>query len=86
MVKNPPANAGDAGLSPDPRFPREGNGDPLQVFLPGKPHGAWRATVHGVTVGHDLATEQQLDLWAHPTRGTLLKPAFSLLDLLGYPL
>ena len=32
------------------------------VFLPGKSHGqrgALRAIVHGVAVGHDLATEQQ---------------------------
>ena len=49
VVKNPPANAGDAGSIPDPgRSPGEGNGDPFQVFLPGKPHGAWRATAHGV--------------------------------------
>ena len=41
VVKNPPANAGDArdagsipGLG---RFPGEGNGNPL-VFLPGKFH------------------------------------------------
>ena len=31
MVKNPPANAGDAGLIPElGRSPREGNGNPLQ--------------------------------------------------------
>ena len=31
MVKNPPANAGDAGLIPGPgRSPGEGNGNPLQ--------------------------------------------------------
>ena len=42
MVKNPPANAGDArdavlipGLG---RSPGEGNGNPLQYFLPGKFH------------------------------------------------
>ena len=55
MVKNPPANAGDArdmgsnlGLR---RPPRGGNGNPLPVFLPGNPmdRGAWLATVHGVT-------------------------------------
>ena len=31
VVKNPPANAGDAGLIPGPRrSPRGGNGNPLQ--------------------------------------------------------
>ena len=36
MVKNLPANVGDAGLiSVSERFPEEGNGNP-QVFLPGK--------------------------------------------------
>ena len=87
VVKNPPANAGDAGLIPDPgRCPGEGNGDPLQVLLPGKPHGVWRATVHGVA-GH-LVSEQQppLALRAQPARGTLLKPALGLLGLPGYPL
>ena len=51
MVKNPPANAGDAGSVPDlGRFPGEGNGNPLQYFL-GNPmdRGAWWAAVHGVT-------------------------------------
>ena len=39
MVKNLPANVGDAGLiSVSERFPEEGNGNP-QVFLPGKSHG-----------------------------------------------
>ena len=87
VIKNPPANAGDAGLIPDPgRCPGEGNGDPLQVLLPGKPHGVWRATVHGVA-GH-LVSEQQppLALRAQPARGTLLKPALRLLGLPGYPL
>ena len=61
MVKNPPANAGDArdmgsnlGLR---RPPRGGNGNPLPVFLPGNPmdRGAWLATVHGVTKESDIA-------------------------------
>ena len=39
MVKNLPANVGDSGLIPElGRFLGEGNGNPLQVFLPGKPH------------------------------------------------
>ena len=58
MVKNPPANAGDAGLITRlGRFPGEGNGNPLQYSCLGNlmDRGAWWATVHGV----DLATKQQ---------------------------
>ena len=40
MVKNPPANAGDAGSIPGSgRSPREGNGYPTPVLLTGKSHG-----------------------------------------------
>ena len=39
VVKNVPANAGDAGSIPRlGRSPGEGNGNPIQ-FLPGKSHG-----------------------------------------------
>ena len=54
MVKNPPANAGDARdmvLIPESeRSPRVGNGHPLQYSWLGNPidRGAWRATVHGI--------------------------------------
>ena len=63
MIKNLPANAGDAGLIPGlGRSPREGNGNPPQYSYPGTPMNrrAWRATIHGVTkrVGHDSATKQ----------------------------
>ena len=55
MVKNSPANAGDArdmGLIPESeRSPEIGNGNPLQYsclenFMD---RGAWWPTVHGVT-------------------------------------
>ena len=43
MVKESTANArdaGDTGSIPDlGRSPMEGNGNPLQVFLPGESHG-----------------------------------------------
>ena len=43
VVKNLPANAGyvrDMGLIPGlGRSPGGGNGNPLQIFLPGKSHG-----------------------------------------------
>ena len=54
VVKNPPANAGDAGdMGSVPgleRSPGRGNGTPLQYSGLGNPmeRGAWRATVHGV--------------------------------------
>ena len=55
MVKNPPANAGDArdsGLIPGSgRSAGEGNGNPFQYSCLGNPmdRGAWQATVHRVT-------------------------------------
>ena len=44
VVKNPPANAGDAGLMPgSERSPGEGNGNPLQYSCLGNPmdRAAW---------------------------------------------
>ena len=55
VVKNPPANAGDArdaGSMPgSTRAPGEGHGNPLQYPCLENPmdRGAWRATVHGVS-------------------------------------
>ena len=52
MVKNPPANAGDAGdVDSIPRLgrsPRGGNGNPHQYFWLENPmdRGAWEATAH----------------------------------------
>ena len=64
LVKNPPANGGDAadmGSIPGRgRSPGEGNGTPLQYSCLENPmdRGAWRATVHGVTrVGQDLVSK-----------------------------
>ena len=50
-VKNPPANAGDAGLILElGRSPGERNGNPLEYSCLGNPmdKGAFWATVHGV--------------------------------------
>ena len=50
MVKNLPANAGDAGLIPGSGISsREGNGNPLQYSCLGNPvdRRAWWVTVHG---------------------------------------
>jgi len=52
VIKNLPANAGDAISIPGPgRSPGEGNGNPLQYSCLENPmdRGAWSATVHGVT-------------------------------------
>ena len=52
VVKNPPANSGDAGSIPGSgRCPGEGNGNPLQYSCLGNPmdRGVWQATVHTVT-------------------------------------
>ena len=52
VVKNPPANAGDAGdVDSIPRLgrsPRGGNGNPHQYFWLENPmdRGAWEATAH----------------------------------------
>ena len=52
MIKNPPANAGEArdlvSIPGSGRFPGQGNGNPLQYSSLGNPmdRGAWRATVH----------------------------------------
>ena len=55
MVKNLPANAGDAGdvglIPGSGRCPRGGHGNLLQYSCLINPmdRGAWQATVHGVT-------------------------------------
>ena len=55
VVKNLPANAGDASSIPElERSPAEGNGNPFQCsclenFMD---RGAWRATDHGVAHTH----------------------------------
>ena len=54
MVKNPPANSGDArdegSIPGSEKSPAEGNGNPLQYFCLGNPmdRGAGWATVHGL--------------------------------------
>ena len=57
MVKNLPANAGDAGWIPGwGRSPGEGSGNPLQYSCLGNPmdRGVWQPTVHGVSKELDM--------------------------------
>ena len=57
--KESPCNAGDLGSIPGSgRYPRKGNGNPLQYScLEKSMDRVWRATVHGVTrIGEDLTT------------------------------
>ena len=57
VLKNLPANVGDAGSIPAlGRSSGEGNGNPLQYSCLGNPmdRGAWWATVHGVAKESDL--------------------------------
>ena len=64
VVKNPLANAGDAGLlSGSGRFPWRRKWQPIPGFLPGKSHGQ-RSLVGYIPrshkkVGQDLVTKQQ---------------------------
>ena len=58
VIKNPPANAGDAGSIPGSgRCPGGGNGNLLQYSRLGDPvdRGDWEATVHGVAKGSEMA-------------------------------
>ena len=57
VVKNPPANAGDAGLIPRlGRFPGEVNGYELRYFCLENPmdRGTWWVTVHSIAEGLDM--------------------------------
>ena len=57
VVKNLPANEGDAGLIPGlGRDPAEGNGNSLQYSCLGTPLGRrdWLVTVHGATKESDM--------------------------------
>ena len=59
---NPVANAREKGSIPGSgRLPGERNCNPLQCSYLGNSmdRETWWATVHGVTVRHDLATKQQ---------------------------
>ena len=58
VAKNPPAKAGDMGLSPGSEIsPGEGNGNSLQYSFLGNlmDRGAWQNAVHGLPKEFDMA-------------------------------
>ena len=64
VVKNLTANAGDLGfILGSGRFPREGNGNPLQYSCMGKSHGQRNLVGYSQwdlkRVRHNLVTKQQ---------------------------
>ena len=55
MVKDPPASAGNVGSSPGlGRSLGEGNGNPLQYFLPGKSHRQERGRLQSMGLQRDM--------------------------------
>ena len=71
VVNNPPANAGDMGLTPGlGRSPEEGNGNPFQCSCLGSPmdRGAWWTTVHGVA---KEKSQTLLSDWTTTTKANL---------------
>ena len=63
VVKNPPANVGNAGLIPGSEDFRQMEMATQSVFLPGKSHGQWSLANYSLwcrkRIGHDLATKEQ---------------------------
>ena len=86
VVKNPPANAGDArdaGLIPRwKRFPGVGNGNPFQYCCleNSTSKGTWWVTVHGVA-----KRRTRLSDWAcmHINPTELRRQVFSLINITG---
>ena len=74
VVKNLPANAGDAGSVPGlGRSPGRGNGNPLQYscLKKSRGRGAWWATVHGITKSPQTARTH-----THLLNGSIVMPLF----------
>ena len=59
-------NAGDLGSIPGwRRSPGEGNGNPLQYFLPGESHGQWNLVGYSPWGRKELDTTEQLHFHFH---------------------
>ena len=85
MVKNPPANAGDArdvdSISESGRSSGEGNGNPLQYPCLGNPidRGAWRVTLHTVAKPQTrLSTRACAHPHTHPHTHTHQSPILNI--------
>ena len=62
MAKNPPANAGDTGVTHSlGRSPGEGNGNPLHYFSPGKYYGRRNLTGYSPWGCKESDTTQRLN-------------------------
>ena len=85
VVKNPPANAGDArdvGLIPGSgKSSGVGNGNPLQYccLKNSMDRGAWKITVHGVAESHTTEHALMPRIQTHTQHYTLFKRPLSQL-------
>ena len=62
VVKNPPVNAGEAGLIPGlGRFPRRRKWQPPPVFLPGESHGQRTLVGYGPQGHRELDTTERVN-------------------------
>ena len=79
MVKNLPANAGDAkdmdAVLGQETSPGEGNDNPLQYSCLGNPMDkeAWQATVHGVAKESDMTYQLNNNNLTQHCKGTILQ-------------
>ena len=75
VVKNPPANAGDAGsIIPGlGRFPRGGNGNPFQYSCLENPHGQRSLVGYSPCAHKELNTTEQLSTAHSTTESTFQK-------------
>ena len=77
LVKNLSANAGDMGsILGSGRFPGEGNGNPLQYFCLGNPHG--QRSLVGYPVPVVAKSQTQLSKYAHKHTHTHTPRAYHL--------
>ena len=89
VVKNPPVNAGDPGLTASSgRSPGEGNGYPLQYSCLGNPmdRNVWRAAIHGVTMNQTPPSNWSTTNMFYSYHSVSSCPSTSSLGLCAYHL
>ena len=87
VVKNPPANAGDAGLIfGSGRSPGDGNGNPLQYSCLGNPmnRGAWWAPVPGATKSRTGLSNWARAQWELSPRPLSASPSIAQTSTAGF--